>query len=74
MSGEQMHTEYEIILCDKCKGTGVYKLYEQICDKCNGTGRLFKIKKWSEIIEPFDLSRHIDKNIRHKLSEKNKNH
>jgi len=76
---KQMHTEHEIIICFKCKGTGLYSWevcvdhhkndYEteyMTCSLCHGTGRLFKTKKWQEITEPFD-PKMGDKNLRRTL-------
>ena len=76
---KQMHTEHEIIICSKCKGSGLnswdvcvdyhkndYETEYETCTMCKGTGRLFKTKKWQEITEPFD-PKQGNKNLRRKL-------
>ena len=77
---KQFHTDREVIICTKCKGTGIYKwdvcvdyhkndyeTEEDICDQCNGTGRLIQIKKWLEWTEPFDIKESAWKNMRRTL-------
>lgn len=76
----RLHTYTEVIICEICKGTGVYTWkeledyhkgdYETMyakCDKCKGTGRLLKTKKYMEYTEPFDKSKHTGKNSKVKL-------
>lgn len=77
---QQFHTVREIIICTKCKGSGIYTweeivdyhrgdkdIHEETCATCNGTGRLVRIKKWLEWTEPFDTKTVAWKNMRRSL-------